>query len=95
MDWLGILLLALISGMFIFGVTEIKGSDNQIVGILTLAIGVLSLLAYVLYAWRRKDRALIPLNLFRSKNFSASFIALFLWSILLSLSCFSKGTSLY
>ncbi|MDQ7094681.1 MDR family MFS transporter [Desulfosporosinus sp. PR] len=78
MDWLGVLLLALISGMFIFGVTEIKGSGNQITGILSLAIGALSLLAYVFYAWKRKERALIPLNLFGSKNFSAAFIALFL-----------------
>lgn len=78
MDWLGILLLGLTSGMFIYGVTEIKGSGNSTAGLLTVGFGALALLAYILYAWRRKEKALIPLKMFRSKNFSASFISLFL-----------------
>ncbi len=78
MDWPGILLLGLTSGMFIFGVTEIKGADHSIAGVLFILTGALSLAAYVLYALRTKEKALIPLKLFRSKNFSASFISLFL-----------------
>lgn len=77
-DWLGILLLALLSGMFIFGVTEIRAQSTQLTGILSLVIGTFSLVAYLLYAWKRKDQVLIPLDLFKSKNFSAAFLSLFL-----------------
>ena len=78
MDWFGILLLALTSGMFIYGVTKIRGSNDSATGILFIVIGAGSMLAYVLYAWRMKEKALIPLKLFSSRNFSASFISLFL-----------------
>jgi len=78
LDWLGILLLALLSGMFIFGVTEIKAQSTQATGVLSLVIGAISLVAYLFYAWKRKDQVLIPLNLFQSKNFSAAFLSLFL-----------------
>ncbi len=78
MDWFGILLLALTSGMFISGVTKIKGTNDNATGILFIVIGAVSMLAYVLYAWRMKEKALIPLKLFSSGNFSASFISLFL-----------------
>ncbi len=77
-DWLGILLLALTSGMFILGVTKIMEPNNHAIGILFLVIGAVSILTYVLYAWRMKEKALVPLKLFGSKNFSASFISLFL-----------------
>lgn len=78
MDWFGILLLALTSGMFIYGVTRIKGANDNAAGILFIVIGAVSMLAYVLYAWRIKEKALIPLKLFSARNFSASFISLFL-----------------
>ncbi|NRT92209.1 MDR family MFS transporter [Clostridium beijerinckii] len=78
MDWFGILMLALTSGMFIYGITKIKGSNDNISGILTIAIGGVSMMAYVIYAWRMKEKALIPLKLFKSKNFCAAFISLFL-----------------
>ncbi|MDF2986167.1 MAG: transporter [Eubacterium sp.] len=77
-DWPGILLLGLTSGMFIFGVTRIKGADGSASGILAIFAGAVSLLAYVLHALRLKEKALIPIKLFQSKNFSASFISLFL-----------------
>jgi len=78
MDWFGILLLALTSGMFIYGVTKIKGSNDNATGILFIVIGAVSMIAYILYAWRMKEKALIPLKLFLSRNFSASFLCLFL-----------------
>jgi len=78
LDWAGILLLALISGMSIWGVTEIKKAGGQTIGISSFVVAAVSLVIYVLYAWKKKTQALIPLDLFRSKNFSASFISLFL-----------------
>lgn len=78
MDWPGILLLGLTSGAFIFGITKIKGSSDSVVGLIAIAIGAASLLTYISYAWRKKEKALIPLKMFQSKNFIASFISLFL-----------------
>lgn len=78
MDWPGGLLLALISTMFILGVTEGREPDFRTTSILAFAVGVVSLIAYLVYAWKKNDQALIPLSLFKSKNFSASFVSLFL-----------------
>ncbi len=78
LDVLGITLLALISGLFIYGVTEIRGTDAQTLGLGALIAGAIATLLYLLYAWRQGAHALIPLDLFRSRNFSASFISLFL-----------------
>jgi EmrB/QacA subfamily drug resistance transporter len=74
----GIILLGLTSGMFIYGITKIKGTGNNITGIFAIVIGLISIIVYTIYAWKMKEKALIPLKLFKSKNFSASFIALFL-----------------
>jgi EmrB/QacA subfamily drug resistance transporter len=79
LDWIGILLLAMLSGMFIYGITEIRAeSKHAATGILALGIAFLSLISYLLYAWKQKSEALIPLDLFQSKNFSAVFFSLFL-----------------
>jgi len=78
LDWIGILLLAMLSGMVVFGVTEIRAQNTRATGILAFGIGAISLVAYLLYASKRKDQALIPLDLFKSKNFSAAFLSLFL-----------------
>lgn len=78
LDWIGIILLALISGMFIFGVTESRASSNRLIGILAFIIGAISLIAYLVYARKKKNQTLIPLDLFKSKNFSAAFFLLFL-----------------
>jgi len=78
MDWPGVLLLAQISTMFILGVTEGREPDFRTTSILAFAVGVVSLIAYLVYAWKKNDQALIPLSLFKSKNFSASFVSLFL-----------------
>jgi len=78
LDWLGILLLGLISGMSIFGVIKIEEIDGQTVGILSFTIAAIAFLTYIIYAWKKRSPALIPLDLFRSKNFSASFTLLFL-----------------
>lgn len=78
MDWPGVLLLALISGMFILGVTEGRESYFRATSILAFSAGAVSLITYLVYAWKKKNKALIPLALFKSKNFSAAFFSLFL-----------------
>lgn len=78
LDWFGILLLALFSSMLIFGVTELKSQSVSAMGISAFVIAIASLIGYLLYAWKNKDQALIPLDLFKSQNFSAAFISLFL-----------------
>lgn len=78
LDWFGILLLALISAMSVFGVVEMKKVQGQTIAICSFSVAALSLLVYIFYALKKKSQALIPLVLFRSKNFSASFILLFL-----------------
>ncbi len=78
LDWIGVFLLVMMSGMFIFGVTEIKASGANSIAVLSFALASISLVIYLFYGWKKKDLALIPLELFKSKNFSASFISLFL-----------------
>jgi EmrB/QacA subfamily drug resistance transporter len=78
LDWFGILLLALLSGMFILSVTQIRAQSTRPTGILSFIISTISLVIYLFYAWKRKEQVLIPLNLFKSKNFSAAFLLLFL-----------------
>lgn len=41
LDWIGIFLLAMISGMFIFGVTEIRASRSHIIGVQHLQVVLL------------------------------------------------------
>ncbi|MCL2859911.1 MAG: multidrug efflux MFS transporter [Oscillospiraceae bacterium] len=78
LDWAGIMSLSLASALLIYGITEVKSSDNSIGGIVSIIVGVALAIIYIVYAFRKKDNALIPLKLFKSKNFSASFISLFL-----------------
>jgi len=78
LDWPGVLLLAVTSGTLVYGVTQVVKTDARSTGIVFLVIGAVAFLAYVIYALRGKQKALIPLSMFRSKNFSAAFISLFL-----------------
>ncbi|MCL2880595.1 MAG: DHA2 family efflux MFS transporter permease subunit, partial [Treponema sp.] len=78
LDWLGVVLLALASGSLIFGVTEVVKSADLTIGSLSLVVGIAALVIYVRYALRIKEKAIISLDLFRSRNFSAAFISLFL-----------------
>lgn len=78
LDWAGALLLAITSGTLIYGVTQVINADSRTVGIVCLCVGALALVAYVSSAFRLKAKATIPLAMFRSKNFSAAFVSLFL-----------------
>ncbi|MCL2833978.1 MAG: multidrug efflux MFS transporter [Treponema sp.] len=78
LDWPGVLLLAVTSGALIFGVTEAVKPGDHVIGIIFLVTGAAAFMVYVFYALKRQGKAIIPLDLFRSRNFSAAFIALFL-----------------
>ena len=78
MDWLGIFLLAVVSGALIYGITKVVNSSGFVIGVILLIIGAAALIAYVCYALKKKNSALIPLDMFRSRYFSASFVSLFL-----------------
>ncbi|GHO46054.1 MDR family MFS transporter [Ktedonospora formicarum] len=78
LDWLGVLLLAVVSGFCIYGIIEVGRADGLMTGILAIITGVLAAVAYINYAWRMRGQALIPLALFQSRNFSAAFVSLFL-----------------
>ena len=78
LDLPGIMLLTVASGALIFGMTEVIKANDRVIGIVSLVIGVIAFLAYVFYALKRKGKAIVSLDLFRSRNFSAAFIALFL-----------------
>ena len=78
LDWLGVSLLAVMTSTLIYGVTQMKEDSSHTAGIVFLSIGGAAFIIYVFYAWRKKEKALISLDMFRSRNFSASFISLFL-----------------
>ncbi|MCL2735925.1 MAG: multidrug efflux MFS transporter [Propionibacteriaceae bacterium] len=78
MDWPGVVLLAIVSSAFIYGVTQVVRAGERGVGVVSLLLGAAATGAYVIYAFQRKGRALISPDLFRSKNFSAAFVSLFL-----------------
>ena len=78
MDWTGVVLLSVVSGSLIFGVTEVIKEDERFIGIILLIMGTIALLIYILYGMKCKNKALISLDLFKSKNFTAAFVALFL-----------------
>ena len=78
LDWPGVLLLAVGSVSIIYGVTEVVKAAEHNIGIAGIAAGAAAFAAYIFYAYKNKNTALISLNIFHSKNFSAAFISLFL-----------------
>ncbi|MCL1982372.1 MAG: MFS transporter, partial [Clostridiales bacterium] len=65
LDWPGVMLLAATSGALIYGVTRVAHADTHAAGIAFLSAGTTALIAYVFYAFLRKDKALVSLALFR------------------------------
>jgi EmrB/QacA subfamily drug resistance transporter len=77
LDLVGILMLAVSSASIIYGIAIHKTMMNNL-WLYVLSTGVAILIAYVFYARRKNENAIIPLSLFKLKNFDASFVALFL-----------------
>lgn len=80
-DWLGVALSA--AGMFllVFGIQEGKSYDwGTIVGPITVPMlivaGVVLIALFVLWQWKQKGEPLIPLRVFRDRNFSVGTAAI-------------------
>lgn len=74
LDWLGLLLLSPGLALFLYGSDKI----TQMTGRLSLATGIVMMLAFLWTAQRKADDALVDLRLFKGRTFSASAITQFL-----------------
>lgn len=82
-DVIGIILLSLISFTLIYGLTkatDYHGFFNETT-IFYFIISCLLMLSYYFYNTIRKNNTILPLSLFRKKNYTASFMGLFLSNI--------------
>lgn len=79
-DYLGVTLLAAISSAIIYGVVQAstRGSFNNPQTLLYIGIGLVLLLIYSAYAHRHEATVVLPLTLFRHKNFTGSMLGLLL-----------------
>ncbi len=80
LDWIGILLLSPAFALLILGISKIKSQGGLNSGgvLIPLAIGLLLMAAFITYASKTKNKPVIGLYLFRSRNFSISNALLFL-----------------
>lgn len=84
LDIIGILLLSPAFAILIYGISLISSHDgfNSSEVIFPLVIGLLLMAAYIVYALRTKISPVLDLQLFKSCNFSASVVLLFLAGII-------------
>lgn len=82
-DFIGIILLGASSAALIYGISKAAKSAafNNSTTIGYVAAGVAILAVYMIYAAVKKEQAILPLHLFKSKNFSAVMVGLFLAGI--------------
>ena len=82
-NFIGILLLGAASAALIYGITKAakSASFNNSTTIAFIAVGFAILAIYMLYAAMKKEQAILPLHLFKLKNFSAVMVGLFLAGI--------------
>jgi EmrB/QacA subfamily drug resistance transporter len=83
LDIIGILLLSPAFTMLIYGISQIKshGGLGSSAVIIPILIGIVLMVMFVAYALRTKNTPVIDLHLFKSRNFSASSILLFVSGI--------------
>lgn len=84
LDIIGILLLSPSFTILIYGISRIKshGGANNSAVIVPLVIGILLMTSFIVYALRTKNKPVVDLHLFQSRNFSASSVLLFLSGII-------------
>ncbi|TCL59823.1 EmrB/QacA subfamily drug resistance transporter [Kineothrix alysoides] len=82
-DFIGIILLGASSAALIYGITKAakNATFNNSTTIGFVIAGAVILAAYVIYAVFKKEHAILPLPLFKMKNFSAVMVGLFLAGI--------------
>jgi EmrB/QacA subfamily drug resistance transporter len=78
-DIIGITLLGGSSATLIYGITKAakKATFNNSTTIGFVVVGIAILAIYLIYAAIKKEEAILPLHLFKSKNFSAVMIGMF------------------
>lgn len=84
LDIIGLLLLSPAFAIIIYGIIQVSthGGLNSSAVIVPLVIGLLLLAAFIVYTLRRKISPVLDLHLFKSRNFSASTVLLFLSGII-------------
>lgn len=82
-DFIGITLLGASSATLIYGITQASknATFNNSITISYVVAGVAILAIYIVYATIKKEQAILPLHLFKLKNFSAVIVGLFLAGI--------------
>ena len=82
-DFVGIILLGAGSAALIYGITKAakNATFNNSATIGYVAAGVAILAIYMIYAIMKKEQAILPLYLFKLRNFSAVMVGLFLAGI--------------
>lgn len=82
-DMIGVILLGLISISMIYGLT--KASDYHsfynTTTMVLLAVSCVFILVYCVYNKMKSDNTILPISLFKRRNYTASFIGLFLSNI--------------
>ena len=80
MDFIGILLLVMASSSVIYGMVKAAHSANftNQTTLTFIGAGGLALVMYVLWGWRQKSRAVLPLDLFHFRSFNGSGLGLFM-----------------
>ncbi|MFX3616455.1 MAG: MDR family MFS transporter [Sporolactobacillus sp.] len=79
-DGFGVALLAVTSGTVVYGIVQASnhGSFNNPTTLTYVSIGVALMSIYIIYAMIRKTNVVLPLNLFKHRNFSGSMLGIFL-----------------
>ncbi len=79
-DLIGILLLSPMFALFIYGISQVSthGGFGNTAVLVPILLGVLLLAVFIFYALRTKNKPVIDLRLFKSRNFTASTIMMFL-----------------
>ena len=82
-DFIGIILLGASSATLIYGITKAakNATFNNSTTISYVVTGVVILAIYMIYADIKREQAILPLHLFKSKNFSAAMVGMFLAGI--------------
>ena len=84
LDWVGLLMLSPAFAILIYGIAQVSshGGLTSNAVLTPLIIGLVLMMIFIIYAFRRKDAAVLDLRLFRSRNFSAANLLIFLSGII-------------
>lgn len=83
LDYIGVINLALISVTLLYGLVQVSkfGSFNNPVTYINMTIGVNCIIVYIIYNRMKQYNTVLPTNLFKSRNFFACSLGLFLANV--------------